>query len=303
MIVYGSRMYFVRNVVKTWNACPHCGKYGKCRSYDGRRFGHLYFVPLIPEGGGRKRVFKECGKCKTGTHVPLPEAEAMYGRIESLLPRCVEAAGRGERGFREKPEDAEMRTGPAVAEMIDLLHTTGHAGDVPGVIELLRSEGAAYETAVAECVDADTHGEPEAAERAMERARRAAPDEVMPALWLSDFAARGGRIDDQLRYLDEAIALAPDDMGLLLTKAGVLESQKRFVEAHPLLERCLEEMPALRGDKALMKRHKKAAKAAGVKPILGMEAYVAPGDRRDRSRSGQGEKAYYHLVLLARDRE
>ena len=41
----------------------------------------------------------------------------------------------------------------------------------------------------------------------------------------------------------------------------------------------------------------KAAKKAGIKPILGMEAYVAPGDRRDRSRSGQGKKAYYHLVL------
>ena len=47
----------------------------------------------------------------------------------------------------------------------------------------------------------------------------------------------------------------------------------------------------------------KAAKKAGIKPILGMEAYVAPGDRRDRSRIGQGKKAYYHLVLLARDRE
>lgn len=47
----------------------------------------------------------------------------------------------------------------------------------------------------------------------------------------------------------------------------------------------------------------KAAKKAGIKPIIGMEAYVAPGDRRDRSRSGQGKKAYYHLVLLARDRE
>ncbi len=46
--------------------------------------------------------------------------------------------------------------------------------------------------------------------------------------------------------------------------------------------------------------HKKARKE-GVKPIIGMEAYVAPGDRRDRSRSGQGERAYYHLVLLARD--
>ena len=47
----------------------------------------------------------------------------------------------------------------------------------------------------------------------------------------------------------------------------------------------------------------KAARKVGIKPIIGMEAYVAPGDRRDRSKSGQGEKAYYHLVLLARDRE
>jgi DNA polymerase-3 subunit alpha len=47
----------------------------------------------------------------------------------------------------------------------------------------------------------------------------------------------------------------------------------------------------------------KVARRNGLKPILGMEAYVAPGDRRDRSRSGQGEKAYYHLVLLARDAE
>ncbi|CAN5887601.1 DNA polymerase III subunit alpha [soil metagenome] len=38
------------------------------------------------------------------------------------------------------------------------------------------------------------------------------------------------------------------------------------------------------------------AKKGGVKPILGMEAYVAPGDRRDRG--GRGGN-YFHLVLLA----
>jgi DNA polymerase-3 subunit alpha len=43
------------------------------------------------------------------------------------------------------------------------------------------------------------------------------------------------------------------------------------------------------------------AKKAKVKPILGMEAYVAPGDRRTRGRGGPGSKPYYHLVLLARD--
>ena len=45
----------------------------------------------------------------------------------------------------------------------------------------------------------------------------------------------------------------------------------------------------------------KLARKEGIKPIIGMEAYVAPGDRRERARSGQGGKAAYHLVLLARD--
>ncbi len=43
------------------------------------------------------------------------------------------------------------------------------------------------------------------------------------------------------------------------------------------------------------------AKKAGVKPIIGMEAYVAPGDRRIKSRAAQGEKNYFHLVLLAQN--
>jgi DNA polymerase-3 subunit alpha len=45
----------------------------------------------------------------------------------------------------------------------------------------------------------------------------------------------------------------------------------------------------------------KACKAAGVKPILGMEAYVAPGSRTERKRTPQG--AFYHFILLAKDLE
>jgi len=41
-----------------------------------------------------------------------------------------------------------------------------------------------------------------------------------------------------------------------------------------------------------------AAKEAGIKPILGVEAYVAPGDRRDRTFTGVQDGGY-HLVLLA----
>ena len=42
----------------------------------------------------------------------------------------------------------------------------------------------------------------------------------------------------------------------------------------------------------------KAAKAAGIKPIIGCEVYVAPGTRFDREQ-GAGEDRYYHLILLA----
>ena len=44
------------------------------------------------------------------------------------------------------------------------------------------------------------------------------------------------------------------------------------------------------------------ARKAGVRPILGMEAYVATGDRRLKARAGPGIRPYYHLVILARDR-
>ncbi len=42
----------------------------------------------------------------------------------------------------------------------------------------------------------------------------------------------------------------------------------------------------------------RAAKEAGINPILGCEVYVAPGSRFDRETS-QGEERYNHLVLLA----
>ena len=43
-----------------------------------------------------------------------------------------------------------------------------------------------------------------------------------------------------------------------------------------------------------------AARAAGIQPLLGMEAYVAPGDRRDRE-ARSASQAAYHLVLLAQN--
>ncbi|MCR4896380.1 MAG: DNA polymerase III subunit alpha [Lachnospiraceae bacterium] len=42
----------------------------------------------------------------------------------------------------------------------------------------------------------------------------------------------------------------------------------------------------------------RAAKEAGIKPILGCEVYVAPGSRFEKN-AGRGEVRYHHLILLA----
>ena len=43
----------------------------------------------------------------------------------------------------------------------------------------------------------------------------------------------------------------------------------------------------------------RAAKAAGIRPILGCEVYVAPGSRFDKEAGAGKDDRYYHLVLLA----
>ena len=47
----------------------------------------------------------------------------------------------------------------------------------------------------------------------------------------------------------------------------------------------------------------RAARAQGIKPILGCEVYVAPGSRFDKEAVGSGDDRYYHLVLLAENDE
>src|SRR6185437_2547592 len=71
-----------------------------------------------------------------------------------------------------------------------------------------------------------------------------------------------------------------------------------------LIARALEfEQPALaitdHGNLHAAFEFQEKAKKAKLRAIIGMEAYVAPGDRRERSRPRPGAKPYFHLIILA----
>src|SRR4026208_1578698 len=46
-----------------------------------------------------------------------------------------------------------------------------------------------------------------------------------------------------------------------------------------------------------------AMKSRGVKPIIGCETYITRGSRKDKAASAPGEKANFHLILLAKNYE
>ena len=86
------------------------------------------------------------------------------------------------------------------------------------------------------------------------------------------------------------------------TEYSLLDGASRIAA---LFERAAEEgMPALamtdHGAMFGALNFYEAGVQAGVKPILGVEAYVAPGSRFDR-RPGEDAEKYRHLTILARN--
>ena len=86
----------------------------------------------------------------------------------------------------------------------------------------------------------------------------------------------------------------------LLDGASKIPELLRHAKAHGMNALAITDHGNLYGAVEFLRE----AKTAGVKPILGIEAYVAPGRRTDRSSStsGSGDDRYaFHLTLLAQN--
>ena len=81
MIIYGSRMYGRKNKIHSWGYCENCDRYIKQTSYRGRKWSHVNFIPIFPEGP-HMYVIKECKKCNVGLHIKLTDLPEMIEKIE-----------------------------------------------------------------------------------------------------------------------------------------------------------------------------------------------------------------------------
>lgn len=84
----------------------------------------------------------------------------------------------------------------------------------------------------------------------------------------------------------------------LLDGASPIKGLIKKAKAHGMNALALTDHGNLHGSLEFYKK----AKDEGINPILGYEAYIAPGSRFDKKDAGSSKEASYHLTLLAQNR-
>ena len=77
LLIFGLRVYF-RTIGQGMFHCQRCGGDRRYRERTGRRWFHLFFIPLIPLVSVGEHV--RCGTCRTTYHVDvlaMPTADAL----------------------------------------------------------------------------------------------------------------------------------------------------------------------------------------------------------------------------------
>ena len=84
----------------------------------------------------------------------------------------------------------------------------------------------------------------------------------------------------------------------LLDGAGSIDRLVQRAKSHGMNALALTDHGNLHGALEFYRK----AKAADINPIIGYEAYIAPGSRFDQGSAGSMKEASYHLTLLAQNR-
>lgn len=265
MIVFGSRIYGKKDVLHYHGTCEQCGVYGPQRSYSGRRWGHLYWIPLIPETGPL-RVLHECKACKNALAMEANEAEVYAVRMREAADRGLAAllAGQETLTLEDKTLDAVNE----VAGSLDLLLAMGESKYVKLLVAALRQQpSCAFACSICEGIWAEWDGDVDSAETHFRNALRISTRSTLPAISLARIYRSREQYDQAEAVLEQILAASGDGtlnglLALVRTGKGDHEGAAKAYEAF------FEAMPGAASDPGLRKDYRKACKKAGRPMIL-----------------------------------
>ena len=255
-------MYGRKNLVRGWGHCDSCGEYSRRKNYTGRKWGHLYYLPLVP-CSGRLRVTHECGKCGYGFHLPAREVPALLASLAQTADEAMNLLMAGEDTI-----DDDGTPTPCVESLIgdaELFHGLGASERVEWIVTTLRDRGLAYAHAMVHGKMLELEGDLDGAQSLYAKAVADHPDDERALRAMGSVSLLTGDYERALDALGKVFELSEDRedrLGLRQIMIGLHEEMGDYDQAIEQYEQCFELSPKLAKDKKFKKAYNKACKKA-----------------------------------------
>lgn len=263
MIIYGSRMYFKKRLVNSFGECEHCGRYGKMRSYQARKFGHIYFIPLIPMGA-HSQVLRECRSCDMGVHIGTEQLGGLVESLSDQFKSWVVALSEGLKEVEPAPGEEPVNIGALISGSLDDFYCLGEIESVDSIIELMDASGLQMEKEMVLGRWAEIHGDLEAAISHNQAAHRIDPTSGYPLFQLGHLNLLKGDLAAAETAYEQYSRLFPDDLSPVVELAGAYEVKKDWPKIVQYYDAIYEASPEVVADRAMKKVYKKACKKSGL---------------------------------------
>jgi len=261
MIIYGSKMYGEKNLIRSRGRCEACGSITAQESYDARKWGHIYFIPIFPMGD-KVRVLRECISCNRGNHIEQTRVPDLLDNIHDNLEQAVAVLGNGESQMQlgGKTVDALAVVGGNVKD----LYCLGGAEEVDLLLEKLRALENKKPLLLAEARLAQVKGELKLAD-----ARYQELCDMDPDPWLrfqyATHLYESHRPKLCIPVAEELEQELLTDMNLKQLLLDCYEAIEQWSKLAITYESCFLIVPELKENKKVFKAYKKACKKAGRK--------------------------------------
>ena len=263
MIIYGSRMYFKKNLVQSFGECENCGRYGKRVSYQARKFGHIYFIPLLPLGSN-SQVLRECKTCKMGSHIPTHQLEPMIDNLSDQFKSWIMEISDGKTEIEIEPGQPPANIGLLITGILDDLHCLNEIQDVTSITDVLDANNLVYERHLVMGRWFEIQGDLDQARLAFQAAANARPTEGPPHYQLGLIEVLRGDVSAAEDAFTRYLKIHPEDHSPHMELLGLYEAQKDYAKLVPCFDVLFERIPELLDQKKLKKLYKKALKKSGL---------------------------------------
>ena len=263
MLIYGSRMYFKKNLVRSFGECEHCGRYGKRVSYRARKFGHIYFIPLIPLGS-HSQVLRECKSCSMGSHIPTGQLEPMIDSLSDQFKSWIMELTDGKTEIELEPDQPPTNIGLLITGILDDLYCLNEIENVDSITNLLDANNLPYERDLVMGRWFEIQGDLDQARLAFQAAVKTRPNDGAAVFQLGLIEILRGDTPAAEEAFNRYLQIYPNDHSPHLELLGLYESQKDYAKLVPCLDILFQCIPQLLEQKKLKKLYKKSLKKSGL---------------------------------------